>query len=640
MGTCSPVPAGQAPQTASACVKADAASCGLDGTCDGKGSCRRYPAGTVCLPGTCEQATVVGIDVCDGKGACKPGPATVCAPFGCDASTSRCFAACSDDSQCASGQKCVNGTCGAKPRGAVCAADRECASGACADGLCCDVACQGPCATCNAVGHEGTCWPTDAGNRDPRGVCTNQGPASCGQTGTCDGMGGCAKYPAETICVAPSCNGDTLSTAGTCDGLGTCRSPGVQDCDPYRCVDGACTTRCTSATSCHDGHVCTASGSCGPKQNGQACATGPECVTGVCADGVCCNVACGDPCTSCALPSSKGTCSPVSGGAPDPRGLCHDQGADSCGTDGACDGGGHCRKYPANTMCAPESCDPNLELYTGPSICDGAGACVPPAPRMCAPFACNGSRCYETCASDGQCAPPNVCNSGSCGKKLPGALCSDGSECLGDHCAQGVCCMTACNGICVSCALPTSRGTCMPVPPAGVDPTGSCSDAGAGSCGTTGLCDGTGACARYPLGSLCSPGPSCVDGVCCASASCGVCQACNVLGKEGGCAAVDPNTMDPHGRCTPAPPCGFTGACDGAGACLDVAASTACGTASCTDAMFTPVGACDGSGTCVQTTSGCGEYQCGPDGKCLTMCTMDEDCVSADTCQMGACTHP
>src|SRR5205085_668427 len=40
-GTCTPVPAGEAPTAASRCARAAASTCGLDGTCDGAGSCRK-----------------------------------------------------------------------------------------------------------------------------------------------------------------------------------------------------------------------------------------------------------------------------------------------------------------------------------------------------------------------------------------------------------------------------------------------------------------------------------------------------------------------------------------------------------------------------------------------------------------------
>ena len=163
----------------------------------------------------------------------------------------------------------MNGSCGLKPRAAVCTKSTDCASGFCADGVCCNVACQGACSSCNQVGREGTCWPTDSGVADPRNICKNEGAASCGHTGTCDGFGGCALYAAETICTAPSCAGDRLDTAGTCNGKGVCRPPGVQVCAPFKCSSGACNTKCSTDADCQAGHACVA-GSCGPKRTARA----------------------------------------------------------------------------------------------------------------------------------------------------------------------------------------------------------------------------------------------------------------------------------------------------------------------------------------------------------------------------------
>jgi len=308
-GICGFVPSGGAPRLPATCPISDVSSCGLDGTCDGTGACASYAAGTTCAPGSCDGAAVKDVRVCDGQGTCTSGPATICAPFGCDTKTNACVVTCTADGDCVSGAKCVNGSCGPKPIGAVCTAGSQCASNFCADGFCCNVACTGACVSCDQSGRIGTCWPIAVNAPDPHGICSASASATCGQTGRCDGIGGCAKYAAETVCLAPSCNGDRLNTAGTCDGLGTCRPQGVQSCDPYQCTDGACVNRCVVDADCVGGHSCV-SGSCGPKSNGQACTAASQCASNFCVDGVCCADACHGACSSCALASSLGTCMP------------------------------------------------------------------------------------------------------------------------------------------------------------------------------------------------------------------------------------------------------------------------------------------------------------------------------------------
>ena len=92
----------------------------------------------------------------------------------------------------------------------------------------------------------------------------------------------------------------------------------------------------------------------------------------------------------------------------------------------------------------------------------------------------------------------------SCGKLPNGAACTAPSECNSNHCAQGVCCSTACSGTCVSCALTGSAGTCSSVP-SGQDPLDQCTDQGVAMCGDDGSCNGSGACRRYAAGTLCVP---------------------------------------------------------------------------------------------------------------------------------------
>src|SRR5262249_45350547 len=89
MGTCAPVPAGQKPRLATTCAMSDVATCGLDGTCDGQGACRKYPMGTECVPGACEGDAVTGRKICDGSGQCTKGDDVVCVPFSCDATTGK-----------------------------------------------------------------------------------------------------------------------------------------------------------------------------------------------------------------------------------------------------------------------------------------------------------------------------------------------------------------------------------------------------------------------------------------------------------------------------------------------------------------------------------------------------------------------
>ena len=111
------------------------------------------------------------------------------------------------------------------------------------------------------------------------------------------------------------------------------------------------------------------------KPNGETCSLGTECLTGHCADGVCCESDCQTACHSCALADSPGLCRPVAGGSPDPRGMCDDKGAASCKTNGLCGVDGACAMYAAGTPCGLAGCTDDGKTAMAAGTCDGAGMC-------------------------------------------------------------------------------------------------------------------------------------------------------------------------------------------------------------------------------------------------------------------------
>ncbi|HXJ23164.1 MAG TPA: hypothetical protein VMT03_23300 [Polyangia bacterium] len=711
-GTCVPRANGEPPRTPTGCAVDPASSCGTDGMCDGAGKCRDYPLGTVCRAGTCDGASVSGVQVCDGMGACRPGPTMICAPSSCDPAGATCYEFCASSDECASGYACdAKGSCGRRRGGAACKVNDDCLSGYCADGVCCNSACDGACVACNLPARAGICWPIDTGVPDPHRVCKDQGIPSCGQTGLCDGLGGCALYAFGTACTTPSCTGNLLNTAGTCDGLGSCRPPGLLSCAPFQCQSGACTSFCDVDADCDTGIGCV-NHTCGPKQDGQLCKSADECKSNQCVDGVCCDSACTGACRSCALPGSIGKCTMAPVGSGDPRATCKDAGAAGCSTNGKCDGAGSCQLYTRGTTCAPESCSSNV--YTPMSTCDGAGHCATPDALPCSPYTCNGSTCFNACTVDTQCVTPNRCTASSCGPANNGATCATNAACKSNICAQGYCCDKACGGPCQSCALTGTLGICTNVPTGSADPSGMCKDQGATGCGTNGKCQ-AGACQKYASGTACGaatcptgtvtftgtqtcdgagtcikpassscfpymcgsaackgactanadcdppavctsgscglkdPGRTCASGaecksgfcnqtVCCSTNCTGACRSCNVSATTAGtCTSVPAGQSDPQGTCKDqgAGTCGTNGVCDGAGACQKYAAGTVCVASSCPTGMSVQTNArtCDGKGTCqVATTTNCNPFACSGTTSCNTACKADTDCLSPNIC--------
>jgi hypothetical protein len=148
--------------------------------------------------------------------------------------------------------------------GATCALPADCASNFCVEGICCNNACAGTCQTCAAATSKGTCRAAAAGT-DPKNSCPDDGVATCQRNGMCDGSGACQRYPANTVCVAASCNNGQNVSASQCDQGGVCRAGTTVSCYPYACSissNTGCMFPCASKVDCSGTAECFG-GTCG-----------------------------------------------------------------------------------------------------------------------------------------------------------------------------------------------------------------------------------------------------------------------------------------------------------------------------------------------------------------------------------------
>ena len=385
------------------------------------------------------------------------------------------------------------------------------------------------------------------------------------------------------------------------------------------------------------------------KTLGTSCATGSECASGQCVEGVCCDQACAQACFTCVNPGSEGTCMPAFQGT-DPGDRCPAESPTTCGTTGVCDGTGACERFSGNAgvVCAAESCVGYMRTTTG--TCDNAGTCSGATTQPCTPFTCaiDGKSCRTTCMADAECVPPYTCVNGSCGKKPIGASCGNDDECFSTICAQGRCCMGACSGTCKSCAVSGSEGTCKNVPD-GMDPLGQCADEGASTCGLDGMCNGAGACRKYAVMTVCgmdscSAGAEHLAGRCDASGAC-------AAGMLRSCSPYVCGTTNCKTSCATSADCvpGFS--CVGS-VCLQKTNGTTCATAAECMSGYCEQGVCCNTGcsaTCQScalsgTAGTCTSIPAGtaptPASQCMdyggTSCSTDGKCNGAGACRYYA----
>ncbi len=654
-GSCGPVQAGSDPK--GTCPDDGAPSCGRTGVCDGKGACAQYSNATTCGATSCTDGVRTLAGTCDGQGQCTPGPTEPCAPFAC--SGNACAGECSSDQGCSAETWCdvSTGACVAKKaQGDKCQNGKgsHCESGFCVDGVCCESACDETCTACAALltgAADGECRPAKDGT-DPDSECADLGSAACATDGMCDGAGSCRLVQAATACVPGVCALGVATAPSLCDGAGACIAGTTTSCAPFACAGAVCAVECASGTDCSDGAYCEGGTCVATLATGAPCQSSSSCATGWCVDGVCCDGACVEACSACSAALTEagdGTCAPVRGST-DPHGNCADLGAASCGTTGLCDAAGACAIYAAGTLCGSSSCSAGSELVA--PACDGAGGCVASPAASCAPYTCGSSACKDSCDVDADCVAGHFCQVGACVPRLvAGAECSAANQCASGNCVDGVCCDTACGGLCEACSTALkgsgADGVCQPVG-AGLDHGGECADSGATSCGTDGVCNGAGACRLYGAGAPCgdagcSGGKATEASACDGEGTCvggpsQVCSpfACDGLGCHVGCST--PAECEPGNACIDE---ACVGLLDDGAVCAD---GLECRSGHCTDGVCCN-SACGGTcQACRAVLKGggadgsCGPIDAGSDPGNECAATGAETCGTIGACDgSGAC---
>ncbi|MEO1171896.1 MAG: hypothetical protein AAFX94_07565, partial [Myxococcota bacterium] len=509
----------------------DGATCSSDSECS-SGFCTDNVCCNVRCNGECNACDVLSktgsAGTEDGEcGAVLAGtdPEDECGVYFCtggpNAASALCDTNCdsNDDGQCKVGTYCDASsdpnTCEAPLSSGACEGDRDCASGFCTDGMCCNERCDGDCEQCTS----GSCTPYAAGT-DPEGDC---GDYVCAAGGAChvncatndDGKCAMDRFCDAGLdpdqCVPLGAAGDACEANTDCQVGLTCAAEGV-------CCDLGCSGECESCLGANTSAGAGNDGACLPVSQGldpkAVCDTGyvcdglgrGDCASECAADtGMCdASVAVCAAGFYCNDTGSMGACEPLiaDGGAPEP--LCVGQLSESCENVAYTEGGA---SICCESACSGE-CESCFAAETGASdgACEPASAGEDPKSACTTGYVCDGSAvdCPESCTDDGDCAGTHYCNGGVCDLlEVTGTFCDRDAMCGTGVCADGFCCDSACDLACESCAAADTGGTdgvCAASTSTGVDtdgdpvsPSPTCGGpigCGMGPCS----CDGFGVC--------------------------------------------------------------------------------------------------------------------------------------------------
>ncbi len=137
-----------------------------------------------------------------------------------------------------------------------------CKSNFCADGVCCENACDGACRQCNEVGK---CVA----------VVDAEDPDTCSKTARCDDNGECKKLVGQPCAANADCLSGFCVDGACCESA--CDAP-CQECSTGKCLP---VMGKDDDPQCSGDHTCDASGQCKVK-GGAACEKDEDCADGVC----------------------------------------------------------------------------------------------------------------------------------------------------------------------------------------------------------------------------------------------------------------------------------------------------------------------------------------------------------------------
>ncbi|MCB9593619.1 MAG: hypothetical protein H6719_12875 [Sandaracinaceae bacterium] len=461
--------------------------------CDACEDGRECAAGTDCTSGVCDAPTSTCVSAGCGDGVLNGDESDVDCGGSC--------APCADGRDCAAGTDCMS---------AYCSPSMTCATPTCMDGARnqdeSDIDCGGTiCAGCAvgdscATGADCASFVCDPATMLCRSASCSDGVINAGETGvdcgggTCPACGTGAGCASGSDCVSGVCSAMTCAVASCTDAVQNGAETGV-DCGGgcpgcatgaactmgTDCASGICSmaTMTCSAPTCTDGRrngaetgVDCGGGTCAACTAGGGCASGSDCVSGVCnpttmtcstagcmdgvRNGTETAVDCGGTCPGCADGVACGVDGDCASGVCDPTTMtcamasCTDMARNGIETDVDC-GGGVCPSCRDGQGCGIGSDCGSGVCGSGSMTCSAATCTDGVHNGAESDIDCGGTFCPH-CPDGGRCLRASDCISGVCDtstRRCSSPTCSDGVQNGGEG---GV----DCGGPCTSCIVMAS----------------------------------------------------------------------------------------------------------------------------------------------------------------------------------------